>query len=62
MVIAVCGDLTGLKHPDYWVQDCSAATENVLLAAHEMGLGVVWLGVYPTKERVEGVRATPEAP
>ena len=55
-VIAVCGDLTGLKYPDYWVQDCSAATENALLAAHEMGLGAVWLGVFPTKERVEGIR------
>jgi nitroreductase len=56
VVIAVCGDLTGMKYPGYWVQDCSAATENVLLAAHEMGLGAVWMGVYPTEERVEGVR------
>ncbi len=56
VVIAVCGDLTGLKYSDYWVQDCSAATENVLLAAHEGGLGAVWLGVYPTEERVKGVR------
>ena len=56
VVIAVCGDLTGLKYEDYWVQDCSAATENVLLAAHEMGLGAVWLGVYPIKERVGGIR------
>jgi nitroreductase len=56
VVIAVCGDPTAPKYPDYWVQDCSAATENVLLAAHEMGLGAVWLGVYPNKERVEGIR------
>ncbi len=56
VVIAVCGDLTGLKYEGYWVQDCSAATENILLAAHEMGLGAVWLGVYPTDERVEGIR------
>jgi nitroreductase len=34
-----------------WVQDCAAATENILLAAHAMGLGAVWLGVYPVEER-----------
>jgi nitroreductase len=56
VVIAVCGNLTGLKYSGYWVQDCSAATENVLLAAHELGLGAVWMGVYPTEERVEGIR------
>jgi nitroreductase len=56
LVIAVCGDMTGLGHPEFWVQDCSAATENVLLAAHEMNLGAVWLGVYPDGERVAAVR------
>ena len=56
VVIAVCGDLNGLKYEGYWVQDCAAATENILLAAHELGLGAVWLGVYPTKDRVESIR------
>jgi len=56
LIVAVCGDMTNLRIPERWVQDCSAATENLLLAAHEMGLGAVWLGVYPTEERVEGVR------
>jgi nitroreductase len=56
VVIAVCGDMQELRIPERWVQDCSAATQNLLLAAHEMGLGAVWLGVYPTEERVEGVR------
>jgi len=55
VAIAVCGDVSGLKYEGYWVQDCSAATENLLLAAHEMDLGAVWLGVYPTEDRVEGV-------
>ncbi len=36
--------------PEYWVQDCSAATENILLAAHGMGLGAVWCGAYPNNE------------
>jgi nitroreductase len=56
LVIAVCGDLSDLRIPERWVQDCSAATENILLAAHDLGLGAVWLGVYPTDERVDGVR------
>jgi len=34
------------------VQDCSAATQNILLAAHAKGLGAVWVGVYPKQERV----------
>lgn len=45
--IMVCADTTDLKHQDYWVQDCAAATQNLLLAAHASGLGAVWLGVYP---------------
>jgi nitroreductase len=40
----------------YWIQDCSAATENILLAAHAMGLGAVWTGTYPNQSREEGVR------
>ncbi len=36
----------------WWVQDCSAATENILIAAQATGLGAVWLGVYPEEERV----------
>ena len=43
---------------DFWVQDCSAATENLLLAAESMGLGAVWTGVYPDKERISFVRKT----
>lgn len=37
---------------EYWVQDVSAATENLLLAAHAMGLGAVWCGIYPISDRV----------
>lgn len=40
----------------YWVQDCSAATENILLAAESMNLGDVWLGVYPMSDRVEALK------
>ncbi len=52
--IIVCGVLTreDWEHRDYWVMDCTAATENILLAAEAMGLGAVWTGVYPRTERV----------
>ncbi len=54
--ILVCGDLSLEQRKGYWVQDCSAATQNILLAAHGLGLGAVWTGVYPREERVAGAR------
>ena len=54
--ILVCGDLDLEKHEGYWVQDCSAATENILLEIADQGFGGVWLGVHPRKDRVEGIR------
>ena len=39
-----------------WVQDASAATQNLLLQAHAMGLGAVWTGVYPLPQRVTAVQ------
>lgn len=54
--IVVCGDTRDEKHPGYWVQDCAAAIENLLLAAHATGLGAVWIGVHPIPERAEAVR------
>lgn len=53
--IVVCGDLKQQKYEGYWIQDCSASMENMLLMAQELGLGAVWLGVYPVEERVKGV-------
>ena len=63
VAILVCGDERLEKHKGYWIQDCSAATENLLIAAHANGLGAVWLGVYPRADRVDGIRrllAVPE--
>jgi nitroreductase len=56
VVILVCGDLEKEKHAGYWVQDCSAATQNLLLAAHARALGAVWLGVFPRDDRVASLR------
>lgn len=56
--IIVCGDKEKMDDGNvngYWVQDCSAATENILLAAHAYGLGAVWCGVFPNDEIVSGV-------
>jgi len=52
VAIVVCGDEQLEVSKGNWAQDCSAATQNILLAAHAKGLGAVWLGVYPREERV----------
>ena len=54
LAILICGDLELEKHKGFWVQDCSAAAQNLLLAAHAQNLGAVWLGVYPREDRVTG--------
>ena len=54
--IVVCGDEQLAHTPEYWHVDCAAATENILLAAHGMGYGAVWLGIYPRTERVEAMK------
>ncbi len=54
--IIPCGDLTIAMEGtarEFWVQDVSAATQNILLAAHAQGLGAVWTGLYPDIPRVE---------
>ncbi len=56
--IVVCGDMEkagNLKDKGYWVQDCSAATENILLAAESIGLGAVWTASYPYNDRTKAV-------
>lgn len=56
LAILICGDESLERYKGYWVQDCSAATENLLIAVHAKGLGGVWLGVYPLEERIVGLR------
>ena len=47
---------------EMWIQDCSAATQNILLAAHAMGLGAVWVGTWPLTERADDVRKLLDIP
>jgi nitroreductase len=56
LAILVCGDLQRESHKGFWVQDCAAATQNLLLAAHAKELGAVWCGCYPREERAAGLR------
>lgn len=65
LAIIVCGNLERTfprKLAEYWVQDCSAATENILLRATDLMLGAVWCGVYPQKKGVVRVQTLLEMP
>ena len=55
LAILVCGDVTNLRHEGLWPQDCAAATQNMLLAAHALGLGAVWVGVFPREDRMQAL-------
>ncbi len=54
--ILVCGDENLELSKGYCTVDCAAATQNILLAAHSLGMGAVWLGVYPRAEWQESIR------
>ena len=62
--IVVCGipDKDEVFSKDYWIMDCSAASENILLACHALGLGAVWTAVYVDMERVADVRTILNVP
>lgn len=65
LAIIVCGDTRktfGGDGKDFWVQDASAASENILLAAHALGLGAVWTGCYPLKDRCKALAEILELP
>lgn len=65
--VVVCGDMDNLFKGDmteggFWVEDCSAASENMLLAAHALGVGGVWCGIYPMKDSEERLRGILKLP
>ncbi|UCF98674.1 MAG: nitroreductase family protein [Spirochaetaceae bacterium] len=54
--IMICGDTRLEQSVEYINTDCAAAAENLLLAAHDLGMGAVWLGIYPRERRVQEIR------
>ena len=56
VAILVCADMRLDRCYGYWVQDCSAASQNILIAAHASGLGAVWTGIFPTEDRVMNMK------
>ncbi|MFW6365768.1 MAG: nitroreductase family protein [Spirochaetota bacterium] len=61
----VTGDLKrqhGGEGADFWICDCSAAVQNMLLAAESLGLGAVWTAVYPEMDRIAAVRSALDMP
>lgn len=60
LAIVTCGDLSKYEEDEellreFWVQDLSAVTENILLQAHAMGLGAVWTGTFPSEQRCDAI-------
>lgn len=53
--IVVLGD-NDVQDSDFWIHDCSAAIENILIAAHSLGVGAVWLGVHPSEKLISGTK------
>jgi nitroreductase len=62
LAIVIAGDKKIEKSLDYLLLDCAAATQNMLLAAHALGLGAVWVAVYPRPERVQGITGLLQLP
>ena len=56
LLVLVCGEVAREIYPGFWPQDCSCAAQNMQLAAHEIGIGCVWIAIYPLEERVQACR------
>ena len=59
LAIVVCGNLNKTlegKEQEFWIQDCAAATENILLMAQGLKLGAVWTALYPLQDRYQGMQ------
>lgn len=55
MAVVVCAEIANYRRGEFWVQDSAAVTQNILLLAHEKGIGATWTGVHPVSERVAGI-------
>ena len=61
-MVLVCGEPGREIYPGFWPQDCSCAAQNMQLAAHDIGIGCVWIAIYPLEERVDTCRRILEIP
>lgn len=55
-MVLVCGEVSREIYPGFWPQDCSCAAQNMQLAAHDIGVGCVWIAIYPLEDRVQACR------
>ncbi len=55
-MVMVCGEESKEIYPGFWPQDCACSAQNMQLAAHDIGLGCVWVAIYPLEERVQVCR------
>lgn len=62
LAIMVCCDINLEKFKGYWMIDCSAATQNILIAARALGLGSCWIGIYPREERMISMKKILKTP
>src|SRR5208283_873295 len=62
VAILVCGDPTLEKHAGFWVQDCAAVMQNILVEARAQSLGALWLRIYPVEGRVQNFRRLLDLP
>jgi nitroreductase len=62
LLVMVCGDPSKETYPGFWPQDCSCAAQNMQLAAHDIGIGCVWIAIYPLEERVQTCRKILDVP
>ncbi len=60
--ILVCAEIEDMKEKEFFPQDCSAATENMLIEATYLGLGSVWIGIYPKEDRMKLLRELTSLP
>ncbi|MBF4693777.1 nitroreductase family protein [Fusibacter ferrireducens] len=60
--ILVCGDLNKEEHEGYWIGDCAAAIQNMLIRIEELELGACWIGVYPNEDRMAVLEKTLNLP
>ena len=60
--ILICGDQNKQYDTGFWLADCGAATQNLLLAAHGYGIGSCWIGIYPREQRMKDISVIFELP